>query len=175
MKVSPEEQAELVSYATKFGYSVGHRYPRICEDLVSASLHGAAIALASPRLPADAEGRRKFVGQTSWNMIRRELTFQLRKRPVPFTDAGFDPDVGDAGKGAQTWEDAVAWEDERQAIAKDLTPKAARVLDLAYGPKPLSNREVAAEVGIKAPCLQHHLKKIRGVARRRYERRAYVG
>ena len=73
------EQGELIDYARRFGFSVGNRHPRFTDDVVSASLLGAAIAFDSPDFPEDIEGRRKFLGQTCWNMMRREMTWFTRR------------------------------------------------------------------------------------------------
>ena len=81
--MTEEEQRALIDRVTKFGHSIANRHPQIRDDIVSAATHGAAIALASPRLPADPDGRRKFVWRAAWNMIRRELTFFLKRRPIP--------------------------------------------------------------------------------------------
>ena len=52
------------------------------------------IAFESPDFPEDIEGRRKFLGQTCWNMMRRELTQCIQKKqPILFTD------LGESGEG----------------------------------------------------------------------------
>lgn len=173
-----EEQDTLIDYATRFGHAIGNRFERLRDDLVSASLHGVAIALASPDLPGDREGRRKFVGKAAWNMIRRELTFFLKKtQPVCFTDLAdeykteFEVDVPiDAEHVAR-----ADWLDEYRSIAASLDGTSSEIFKLAFGDEGYTNVEISRQVGLAVSTTQYHLRKIRRAVRSRHEREERFG
>jgi hypothetical protein len=160
--MTADEEAVLIDYATRFGHAVANRVPRLRDDLVAASLHGVAIAIAADAFPADPEGRRKFVGRSCWNMIRRELTQHLRRQPITFTDLGYVPAAEDP---SGDHESRAADRDEFEAIAASLSGRTAEVFALAFGPVSLTLSEVGERLGIVHSTVHHHVKKIRGVVR----------
>lgn len=166
--MSPGEQDELIDYARRFGFAVGNRHPRFREDVVGASLLGAAIAFASPNFPEDVEGRRKFMGQACWNMMRREMTWFTKKQPILFTDLGevYDPVVADP----HDYEAETNWADEFEFLASQFLGMTREVFLLAYGPFMMTQAEISAEVGRSVPTIQYHIKKITNTAREQYER-----
>jgi hypothetical protein len=150
--------AELIRYARRFGHAIGKQYPRYQDEIVSAALHGAAIAFASPNFPADPEGQRKFVGQCCWNMMRRELSF-WHKRPLVFADVDcLVPD--DVAKD-------VDWADEFEFLSEHFTGTTREVFIRAYGPRMLNQAEIAEELGVGTSCVSTHMKKIAAFARDR--------
>lgn len=167
--MTPEEQADLIDYATKFGHSIGNRYPRLRDDLVGASLLGAAEAFASDRFPGDPEARRKFLGTASWNMIRRELQFFFKKQPISFTDLGADIQLDEEQCHADPHHEvSTAWRDEFEAIAATLEGKTTEIFRLAFGDISYTNAAIGREVGVRPPCVNYHLTKIRRTLRSRH-------
>jgi hypothetical protein len=166
------EQGELIEYARRFGFSVGNRYPRFTDEVVSASLLGATIAFESPDFPEDIEGRRKFLGQTCWNMMRRELTQCIQKKqPILFTD------LGESGEGQpytvvdpHDYEAESDWADEFEFLASQFLGMTREVFVRAYGPVRMTQPEIGREVGRSVPTLQYHIKKIERSVRERHER-----
>ncbi len=155
---------ELILYARRFGHAIANQYPRYRDDIVSASLLGAAVAFDSPDFPADPEGQRKFVGACCWNLMQRELTFLTKKQPTSFSDLAedliLDPVVEETGYGQ------VDWEDTYELLAENLVGRTRDVFVRAYG-RMLPPAEIAKELGINPSCVHKHLNKIADVARER--------
>jgi hypothetical protein len=166
--VTQGEQKELIEYAARFGRAVGRRYRRFAGDIVSASLHGAAIAFASPNFPGDVEGRRKYMGQCCWNMIRRELSFFTKDQPILFTDINEDcnPELIDH----TDYEQPVDWADEFEILADVFQGFTGEVFVRAYGPLKMRQAEIAEEIGCSASRVHNHMTKITEFAKRRHER-----
>jgi hypothetical protein len=150
--------AELIRYARSFGHKVGKRYPQYQDEIVSAALHGAAIAFTLPNFPADPEGQRKFIGQCCWNLMRREIAF-WHKRPLVFADVDrLVPD--DVAKD-------VDWADEFLFLSGHSTGTTREVFIRAYGPRMLKQAEIAEELGVGTSCVSTHMQKIAAFARDR--------
>lgn len=171
--MTDEEQSSYIEYATKFGHSWGNRLEWLREDLVSAALHGAAIAFASAELPKTRDERRKFVGQACWNMMRREMTRFRRLQPVAFTDIAQEYRVEHPVVPEHVAR--IDWLDEYETIATALEPRTEGVFRLSYGDEAHTQTEISEKLGISVSAVRHQLKKIKRIVQRRHEREERLG
>jgi hypothetical protein len=149
---------ELIDFARRYGHKIAKRYPRFGDEIVSAALHGAAIAFTLPNFPSDPVGQRKFVGKCCLNLMRREIAFW--HRPLEFADV--DPLVAD-----DVAED-VDWADEYEFMAEHFTGTTREVFVRAYG-RMMSQQAIAKELGVGTSCVSSHMKKIAAFARSRVD------
>jgi hypothetical protein len=187
------EQAELIEYARKFGITVATQYHQYWDDIVGASLHGAARAFASPDFPEDVEGRRKFVGQCCWNMMRRELSLWTERRQILFSEIatlyGFDQEKEGAdirqpdecegeyyflAEDEDEYQESVDWADEFEFLANHFKGVTHEVFVRAYGPSMMGQTEIAEELGLSVQWVHTHMRKIKAFVRRRQKRSEHV-